>query len=379
MIYETTSTNSSHTEFFYEPGNNFEIDPVDDIEKQHPPINNKIASKIVSEPGYSGNNIESQTNNIIAPVPELGGYKIVSGNSRDNISGNNCGNIIDFGFNNDLNNIINCIEGKKIVSFYEEKQKLNESLRNELVYLIIRNESNKQENENRFQITSNKFSQIAKAITNKFPQEVEHVFYKPYSHGLPASGKLFSKYENFKKKYYSKTLKNKKEENHQNIHSNEKIQFLTNNLGPWEKIENFWRESFEIRRVLEDAKLQKQLNEYFKTYPALKTAHGYLLLEIDFELKYPGKQNIFEETRETALKKIYQHAMNLKKKDEEVINLLNIYGQNPDLITLLILPYLLKVSYGRKRSGDKTLVKHTKKEISDSFMVVVSVSLIFFL
>lgn len=353
------------------PGNAAPVKIID-----HTSNNNTHVPEPANRPSSSGYN-----NILLVPVPEnepgSSGNNIVSRKSRDNNSDNSAsasGNIIDFGFNNELNKILNCIEGKKIVLFYKNNKKLNESLRNELVNLIIRNESHKPENETRFQITSNRFSQIAKAITNNFPKEQEHLFYRPYALGLPANGKLFSKYENFKKKYYSKTSEDKTAEKHQNVNSNEKIKFLTNNLGPWDKIEEFWRDTFESRRILEDAKFQNKLNEYFKTYPALKTTHGYQLLEIDFVLKYPEKANIFQETGETALKKIYHHVINLKKKDPEVVNLLEIYEQNPDLITLLILPYLLKVSYGRKRSGDKTLVKHTKKEISDSFMVLVSVS-----
>lgn len=358
------------------------------------PDGNNPGTDIIINIPSDANNIASSSKIVIVGNKTIPGDKIVPANSTSILPGiNPCNNIVlgnNSGNNivpvnnpvpdnlSELNQILKCVEGKKICNFYEKNQKLDESLRNELVHLIIRNESTKQENDTRLQISSNRFSQIAKTIVSKFPNELEYIFYRPYSLGLPANGKLFSKYENFKKKYYCKARENPKENKDVNINSDE-IKFLKNNLLPWIKIEEFWRITFESRRYLEENKQQNKLNEYFKTYPALKTAHGYQLLEIDFEIKYPEKTNILEETGELAFKKIYQHIINLKKKDPEIVKLLEVYDQNPDLITLLILPFLLKVSYGRKRSGDKTLIKHTKKEISDSFMVLVSVSIFSFL
>lgn len=281
------------------------------------------------------------------------------------------------GLKSELNEILNCVEGRTILNFYKENQKLNESLRNELVHIIIQKESRNPDNESRLQITSNRFVQLSRAIVDTFPSEKAVTYYKPYSNNSPANGKLFSKYENYKKKYYIKSKDKKKNITQES--DGDELNFLKNNLEPWSKIEQFWEITYEKRRNFDDIKIQNNIYEYFQLYPSLKLVHGYQLLEIDFGLKYPEKINCFKENGSLVLKKIYEHVIQLKKKDPDVTNLLLMYDQYPDLITLLILPYLLKISYGRKRSGDRTIVKHTKREISDSFILLVSVSIRIFI
>lgn len=281
---------------------------------------------------------------------------------------------IDF---TELESSLDTVEGRRIIEYYNEHQILNEANRQELVLIIIRREANKPGNEQSLQISSARFQQMTKEIISKFPNEMGHVYYKPYSKesGLAANGKLFAKYENYKKKYLlRKTKKSGTISQNQCLDSDEDIVFLKNNILPWERIEKLWKKTFDLRNI-EISQSKPTLNEYLKKFPCLRTTNGYQLLEKDFDMKYPDKTGISKENWDEALVKIYEYITEHKKTDPAVEELLKDYAINPNLVTLLILPIIFKVSYGRKRNGDRTLIKYTKKEICDFFMILVPVSI----
>lgn len=277
----------------------------------------------------------------------------------------------------ELESTLDTIEGRKIVEFYKQHNTLNEATRQELVTIIIRREANKPGNEKYLQISSTRFQQMTKEIQCKFPNELPFVYFRPYSResGLTANGKLFSKYENYKKKYLLTKSKSKDSKpNDHNVDLNDDIVFLKNNILPLSKIEQLWINTFDLR-MIEISENKTNLSDYLAKYPCLRTAHGYQLLESDFDQKYPDKAIIFKSNCDVAFFKIFQYILKQKIKDAAVQLLINNHLINPNLVTLLILPTLFKITYGRKRNGDKTLIKHTKKEICDSFVLLIPVSI----
>lgn len=278
-----------------------------------------------------------------------------------------------------LEHVLNSVEGRNIIKFYNQNNILNENNRQTLVSIIITHEANKPGNEECLQITSSRFQQMTREIKCKFPNEPEFIYFRPYSKEshLPANGKLFAKYENYKKKHYlsksKKTIFNLDNRNTQDL---DNIKFLHNNIVPWDKIEELWEATFNVRKI-EFSRNQTPLHTYLEKFPCLRQSCGYQLLELDFNNKYPDKINIFQNNCDAVCLNIFSFIKKQKINDSDVKSLIENYEKNPNVVTLLILPYLFKVTYGRKRNGDKTLLKHTKKEISESFILFVSVSILF--
>lgn len=249
---------------------------------------------------------------------------------------------------------LDTVEGRKIIDYYKNHNILNEANRQELVRILISGEANKSGTEN-FKITSFRFQQLTSQITSKFPNEIDHIYFRAYSRttGLPANGKLFSKYENLKKKYFFKSTKIKNLHQEIDLDADQNIQFLKNNIAPWTKVEEYWEKTFIVRHQ-QISESQSTLTEYLDKYPCLRLAYGYQLLEFDFDKKYPERADAFTDNAEVCFKKLYEYINKQKSKDKEVTSLLEKYAVNPNLVILLILPSLFKVTYGRKRNGDGT-------------------------
>ncbi|XP_067616172.1 uncharacterized protein [Eurosta solidaginis] len=120
--------------------------------------------------------------------------------------------------------------------------------------------------------------------------------------------------------------------------------WLSHNVEPWSVVEQNWRDTIALR--IEDVK-NKSKNVLIE-WPLLKHSLGYSLIEIDFELKYPGKsQSLFTEWPNFTTTILPY--MNEKVKDSASKNLLakietSLNDDSKDCIITLLLHAVLKPS-----------------------------------
>lgn len=135
----------------------------------------------------------------------------------------------------------------------------------------------------------------ADAITDLFPTESKATYFIPYSKKTPTSpkqpaqGKLWSRYVNIK--YAVKLAENSKRDcekentrlDENKLVSNEDldiaVSYLKVNTEPVEKIVEYWRKTFDIRRNLYS---KCSIHEYLTTFPVLQQQRGINLVKISF-------------------------------------------------------------------------------------------------
>ncbi|CAH0547809.1 unnamed protein product [Brassicogethes aeneus] len=74
----------------------------------------------------------------------------------------------------------------------------------------------------------------------------------------------------------------------------ESYQFIQKYIEPWESVVYHWKNSY-VERQKEAELIKSSIGDYFKKFPCLKQTKGYALLEHDFNLKFPGKKDAFNE------------------------------------------------------------------------------------
>ncbi|KAK4886950.1 hypothetical protein RN001_003221 [Aquatica leii] len=150
---------------------------------------------------------------------------------------------------------------------------------------------------------------IAIQICNKFENEsMEYYFVKKPK----ASGRLYNRYRSesssFKKSglftgFIREKRKNRTttkecgtEDTSDTIDATNQIEekeWLKTRSSPWDAVELKWKQSFNLRR--NDVKSIVSMNKLFEEWPLFLHSNGSRLIDIDFELIFPGKSNVFFE------------------------------------------------------------------------------------
>uniref|UniRef100_A0ABD2WAK7 Uncharacterized protein n=1 Tax=Trichogramma kaykai TaxID=54128 RepID=A0ABD2WAK7_9HYME len=146
----------------------------------------------------------------------------------------------------------------------------------------------------------------------------------------------------------------------------EKINWLTQNVDPWEDVEQFWYDTYVIRRNLYLKNPEHSVNSYFELFKSLKCQRGKEYLELDFSLLYRGVTvidvNGWEKIRSVLITKLA--STQLKNAVElSYINTLrsgDLSKEKQDFLVFYLLVHLLPT----KRKGRKRKQKPGEEENS---------------
>lgn len=145
-----------------------------------------------------------------------------------------------------------------------------------------------------FRISTERFKRLAIEINDIFVHESPDVYYTPYASLknskktiVSSSGKLWSAYITIRRKERkyrltdSSIAEDKTESSsvisELSLDTEEYIVWLKNNLEPFPQVQDYWTKTFSKR-----TELLININDYFKTYPALNHPLGYLLVSSIF-------------------------------------------------------------------------------------------------
>ncbi|XP_067616171.1 uncharacterized protein [Eurosta solidaginis] len=241
--------------------------------------------------------------------------------------------------------------GQSILQQYKEHCLLLDEHREALVNIIVQHFS-----ERSIPMTMRDIINFSEQIILLFPIE-DLRYYCNKRSGKNPTGKLYDKATNVRRKMKRgtqvkdaqidissyKITKQTETQTEDEDALGKKI-WLSHNVEPWSVVEQNWRDTIALR--IEDVK-NKSKNVLIE-WPLLKHSLGYSLIEIDFELKYPGKsQSLFTEWPNFTTTILPY--MNEKVKDSASKNLLakietSLNDDSKDCIITLLLHAVLKPS-----------------------------------
>ncbi|KAJ1519817.1 hypothetical protein ONE63_005069 [Megalurothrips usitatus] len=285
---------------------------------------------------------------------------------------------------------------------------------NKLTEIII---ENKILNSSNFKIKSDEFPEIVKSIQSLFPGEEEATYFIPYrnsegSQKCQAKGKLVSKYYTLRKEMTAAGIISKKRDDVDSDDDDpspviegaqEKLQFLQENINPWDKVLQFWKETARLRlssiQKLLKSKPKKgaskrarggndnteseevgdvdtTVTSYIATYPALRSKEGYTLFESDFAHLYPHHTlriySEFDDFSTQALKALNSIERKPKALENnlEILEDGNLSDEAKHLIVLLSLCYLDNVVTVTRTKRDKKVLswRPPQPEIQEGFI-----------
>ncbi|XP_022183777.1 uncharacterized protein LOC111043186 [Myzus persicae] len=180
-------------------------------------------------------------------------------------------------------------DGEFVLDYYKLKSHFNEAMRNKLVSVIIKDQIRSQVILNRSRLII-----LAKGIEELFPSETEETYFIPYCKEgniiSPNRGKLYGKFCNIKKEIskISNVKKRHLSESDQEINLNhedykDSLTWLKNNIEPDITLHKLWKATASYR-------LKDKNNNMMNTYIALTKPTGHILIDIDFNYMYAGKQ-----------------------------------------------------------------------------------------
>ncbi|KAF0683352.1 Thymidine kinase, partial [Aphis craccivora] len=201
-------------------------------------------------------------------------------------------------------------------------------------------------------LNRSRFIILAKGIEELFPSETEETYFIPYCKEgniiSPNRGKLYGKFCNIKKEI-SKISNIKKthlsESSDQEINLNhedykDSLTWLKNNIEPDITLHKLWKETASYR-------LKDKNNNMMNTYIALSKPTGHILIDIDFNYMYAGKEmSLFDKFHIFKEKlKIYLEikGINISKSLIDKLTAPHRPGMcDDDIAVFQILPYLFQ-------------------------------------
>ncbi|XP_014238203.1 uncharacterized protein LOC111693421 [Trichogramma pretiosum] len=138
----------------------------------------------------------------------------------------------------------------------------------------------------------------------------------------------------------------------------ERIDWLSENIDPWTKVEQYWQETSVARRQLFLKNTEFTVHAYFEKFKCLSTQKGKELLELDFSLLYtnvtPIDYSEWKRIRDLLMNQFDMH----KIKNAEELGLINslksgdLSNEKQDFLLMYLLVHLLPPkSRGRKRKA----------------------------
>ncbi|XP_075147169.1 uncharacterized protein LOC142221346 isoform X2 [Haematobia irritans] len=128
----------------------------------------------------------------------------------------------------------------------------------------------------------------ANEISKVFPKETPEFYFMERKKGKKnPSGKLFSRWANTIK-LENKTFPTTQESDVDDVDGDafEKKCWLANNCTPWEKVKQFWLDTWCLR-----SKYKGSLSNLLADWPRYNDFQGYELVDIDFDRMHPGMGN----------------------------------------------------------------------------------------
>ncbi|KAE9530469.1 hypothetical protein AGLY_010931 [Aphis glycines] len=239
-------------------------------------------------------------------------------------------------------------DGTVILENYEIHNELNSSMRNKL----------------------NTLKNLSQAIALLFPNESKETYYTPYkkvSNKLtPARGKLWDKYCNMRREIRNNTkLQSDSIISQDELSLNNKcttldklfeedIIWLKSNTAPWDLVNIKWKNTFQIR--FNSLINGVENNSYLTDYPALKSSLGFTLIELDFEVLYPGKNLVLYNKFEVLKNKLpkYVKKYNIQGVDHQVDVIQNFFelGNHVTIAAFKIFVLLFKPNVSQLKEVD---------------------------
>ncbi|CAI6348452.1 unnamed protein product [Macrosiphum euphorbiae] len=271
-------------------------------------------------------------------------------------------------------------DGKCVLSFYGSCGYLNQSLRNKLASVIIKDRIQKS-----IKLDKVQFTELAKGIEELFPTESWETYFIPYlkvgDKITPNRGKLYDKYCHLKKEM-KRITPNKKRNHSETVENNtnfvehdnfeDSINWLKHNIQPETTFVKLWKETSNFR-------FNQSLNN-IKLFPGLTKPTGYLLIEIDFIQLFPTKEmgllNKYECFNENLKKMLKIKKPYLGSQEESLLQQIFIPVKlgDDDLAAFSILPHLFQpvstvITKINGSSSTRTTHKPSKLEQEAAFIL----------
>ncbi|XP_060872832.1 uncharacterized protein LOC132946779 [Metopolophium dirhodum] len=272
-------------------------------------------------------------------------------------------------------------DGKVVLNYYESVGTLNQFIRNSLSSIIIKHEIQQS-----IKIEKNKFTLLAKGIEQLFLSETGQTYFTPYfkdgNNVHPMRGKLYDKYCNLRKQIKqinpSKVIVTTQSTENDILiddECKEKILWLKNNTQPTLTLHKYWTETSNYRLTIKE--------NCIELYPAFKSPTGHLLIEIDFQTLYPGKDKLLFHKFDVFKVKLIKYIDKLNKRfslqdESTLLSELKTPSRpgNDNISVLKLLPQLfqpltIKLDKKRKRDGKHSIWRPSKAEQADSFVLFI--------
>ncbi|XP_050065617.1 uncharacterized protein LOC126554604 [Aphis gossypii] len=273
-------------------------------------------------------------------------------------------------------------DGKVVLNYYDSIGTLNQYTRNCLSSIIIKHEIQQS-----IKIEKKRFSLLAKGIEQLFPCETGETYFTPYfkdgNNVHPMRGKLYDKYCNLRKQIKqinpSKVIVTSQSVENDilidDAECKEKILWLKNNTLPTQTLHKYWTETSNYRLKIKE--------NCIDIYPAFKSPTGHLLIEIDFQTLYPGKEKLLFLKFDIFKVKLINYIDKLKKRfslqdESTLLSELKTPSRpgNDNISVLKLLPQLfqpltIKLDKKRKIDGKHSIWRPSKAEQADSFVLFI--------
>lgn len=184
---------------------------------------------------------------------------------------------------------LKCVKGMIIKNDYKMNKILNKTNRSLLSTLIVDTEINITGCST---IPANRLIELAAEINQMFPNEKYNIYYVGYNKILKQMprGRLYDSLNSLKRKM-KKGIAPKPVKIVPQITTDlaSKLNYLKSYDQEFKVSAIYWKDTHELRFHSPDVTIY----EYMDAYMSLKGPNGYILLEIDFNLMYPSKENCF--------------------------------------------------------------------------------------
>ncbi|XP_034234972.1 uncharacterized protein LOC117641606 [Thrips palmi] len=270
-------------------------------------------------------------------------------------------------------------EGEWVLAYYNYYGELSDSSRDDLSKRIITAELQDDKNQ---RISRQRYSELADMIVELFPTETHATWYSLQTEKgrTYVDGRLWHKFYNTRRKYATvgwilrSTLEDEILEDEglelpqEEDEEDENILWLFANDTPWIEVLSKWELSIDQRQKY----MKRGLYAYTKLFPALELEHGWELLLLDSNIRYPDFQRKcdtdwpkFISFIESELRKVkdLEFPAEFQTNDERTVTVL-------EHLAFIFKPRVMPKPEGeRPKSKSVGIWKPSRKEVQLSFVL----------
>ncbi|GAB0098180.1 hypothetical protein DMENIID0001_138890 [Sergentomyia squamirostris] len=277
--------------------------------------------------------------------------------------------------NDILADCLNSLSGVMIVNKYNKFKSLNDKDRTQLCRLIIYKEFERVsgESDDKFRISTHRFTKLRDQICEAFPNETPDVYYTPYNKLTRSlsTGKLYAAFNSFKRRWKEsqKTTDGKDDEDSDEPSTSDvspEIRELLNVASITDKALQLWKKTHTYRqKLLSNPKYT--MSKYYDQFPLLKQPNGYQLLLLDFDMMHKNHtKNLLKNWPQANQELI---CMARKKMNKEKFRELSVSCPN-DILGFLLLTYHLPMAYKTSKNPQlQKRIRLCREEIQEELIL----------